>query len=444
MAIATPKQVAAVRPLLELIYKAESGNNYNAVNRGKAGDTRNWQTANHKKVSDLSISEVQALQAAEELFAVGAVQIIPETLKMLATELRLSGKEQFSPETQDLITTQLLIGRKRPQLRDYLLGVVSGGNALDRAIDDLAYEWASMPNSKGKGWYDGDTAGNKAHGTVEAVRAAIIASRSALAAAKLEAALDASDPPAASDAAPAAPAPKKAPVLYRMVATQATWLKKAPVQASDLKDNQKVAVAAGKAYAVVAHREIAAQGHAEVELGDGAGTWVIYEAHWSRPGTTVPPVKAPTFAVAPAHSINWGDFGFQITPVLTVGEVLQWDSRRRPPANSADIRRILQTAEQHMAIRQHWGGPLGVTSYYRPEPINREVGGVPGSWHISGDAMDIYPVRGSLEQLYQYLMQRWTGGLGDGRHRGFIHLDREGGGHFVPGGGVRPRRWWTY
>jgi uncharacterized protein YcbK (DUF882 family) len=85
-----------------------------------------------------------------------------------------------------------------------------------------------------------------------------------------------------------------------------------------------------------------------------------------------------------------------------------------------------------------------VTSFYRPEPINSQVGGVPGSKHTTGEAFDIYPVDRSLESFYQWIRVRWTGGLGDGRPRGFIHLDTRGGGGFVPGAGVRPAAEWIY
>ena len=91
-----------------------------------------------------------------------------------------------------------------------------------------------------------------------------------------------------------------------------------------------------------------------------------------------------------------------------------------------------------------WGQPLGVTSFYRPEPINTEVGGVPGSKHTTGEAVDVYPTNRSLEEFYQWIRRRWTGGLGDGRAKGFIHLDIRGGGGFVPGAGVMPAAEWLY
>jgi uncharacterized protein YcbK (DUF882 family) len=91
------------------------------------------------------------------------------------------------------------------------------------------------------------------------------------------------------------------------------------------------------------------------------------------------------------------------------------------------VPRILETAREFQAVRMAWGRPLGVTSF-----------------HVSGLAIDIYPIGLPLQALYSFLIGRWTGGFGDGRNRGFIHLDRRGGGRFVPSGGVRPADVWPY
>ena len=225
------------------------------------------------------------------------------------------------------------------------------------------------------------------------------------------------------------------PILYRIEAVQATWLKKERVQASELGDTQKVFCAAGKDYAVVAYDECAADAHARVELAAGAGTWFLYEPHWRKVLGDGPGM---------ATEVDWADFTCQVTPNLTVGEILQWD-KRRIPGPSASVRlRLLRTAAEFQRVREAWGRPLGVTSFYRPEPVNRQVGGVPGSRHVTGEAFDIYPVDRSLESFYQWIRRRWTGGLGDGRPRGFIHLDCRGGGGFVPGAGARPAAEWIY
>lgn len=225
------------------------------------------------------------------------------------------------------------------------------------------------------------------------------------------------------------------PVLFKIEATQETWLKKEPRQATELGEKQKVAVAKGKTYAVVAYQEKAADAHARVELGDGAGTWFIYEPHWR---------KVQSSGEAMPASVDWSDFGCLVTPNLTAGEILQWDRRRIPGPNAAVRTRLVRTAEEFQKVRDAWGRPLGVTSFYRPEPVNSEVGGVPGSKHVTGEAFDVYPVDRSLESFYQWIRLRWTGGLGDGRNKGFIHLDTRGGGGFVPGAGVRPAAEWLY
>lgn len=225
------------------------------------------------------------------------------------------------------------------------------------------------------------------------------------------------------------------PPLFTIVALQNTWLKKRPLQATELKDNEKLAVQAARTFGVVILTELPADAHARVQLAAKAGTWLIYLPHWR--------VVQPVGEAMPAE-VDWSDFNCLVTPNLTVGEVLQWDRRRTPGPDSAVRSRLLETAAEFQRIRDAWGTPLGVTSFYRPEPINQQKGGVPNSRHVSGRAMDLYPAEGrSLESFYQWIRMRWSGGLGDGRHKGFIHLDTDGGG-FVPGGGVRPAAEWDY
>jgi hypothetical protein len=195
---------------------------------------------------------------------------------------------------------------------------------------------------------------------------------------------------------------------------------------------------------VIASTELPGQAHELVELGHGAGQWHAFSPHFRRLQAKAPAAAPPAALLLQPGMIDWGNFDALVTPNLTVGEVLQFDGRRRPSAQSSVIPRILGTAAEFQSIRQAWGRPLGMTSFYRPEPINREVGGVPNSFHVTGMAIDIYPIGMPLQALYQWLMVRWTGGFGDGRDRGFIHLDRRNGGRFVPGAGARPSAVWTY
>jgi hypothetical protein len=225
------------------------------------------------------------------------------------------------------------------------------------------------------------------------------------------------------------------PVLFTLEALQNTWLKKEPVDASTLGDRQKKAVHKGRDYGVVRVTELPATAHVKVELAAGSGTWFIYGPHWRQQQKSGEALTA---------QVDWQDFGCLVTPHLTVGEILQWDRRRIPGPNAAVRQRILATAQEFEKIRVAWGRPLGVTSFYRPEPINQQVGGARNSRHVTGQAMDLYPAGGaSLESFYQWIRVRWRGGLGDGRSDGFVHLDTDGGG-FVPGAGATPYRSWTY
>lgn len=223
-------------------------------------------------------------------------------------------------------------------------------------------------------------------------------------------------------------------VLFRLQATQGTWLKKEPVDSQQLPEESRKSVAAGREYSVLRYDEKAGDAHAKVELAFGAGTWWIFEPHWR---------KTTGVVQAALRQVNWSDFNCQVEPNITVGEITQWD-KRRVPTSDAVKRTLLNTAKQFQAIRSAWGKPLGVTSFYRPEPINRQVGGVSGSRHVTGEAFDIYPVTGSLGEFYNWLRPRWSGALGDGRRRGFVHCDTRNGGAFRAEGGVKPCVEWPY
>lgn len=422
--LVTSAAVNALRPLLEFIYAGEGG--YDSYNRGVAGDSPGPYP--HGGLQKLSIAQVQAKQAGGELFAVGAAQFIPDTLRMAVDALGVDVTDKFNAENQDRLAVALLLGGKRPKLAAYLLGK---SNDLAGAQLDLAKEWASVPGPDGRGVYDGDSAGNRATQTVKDVQAALRSGREGLAAAAKP------KPAQVSVEKVETPEAPKAPALFELKALQDTWLKKRPVQAALLEAKEKVAVPRGRVYGVVSLEEVPADGHAQVVLGGDAGKWFLFQPHWRRQGQ-------PAAEVAPTRAVDWRDMDALVTTNLTVGEVLQWDARRAPGAGSSDIRRILDTAAQYQRVRDAWGSPLGVTSFYRPEPINSEVGGVRGSQHIAGNAMDLYPVGRDLQSFYEWVRVRWTGGLGDGRNKGFIHLDRRNGGGFVPGAGARPAAEWVY
>lgn len=171
------QQIDALAPLLALIRAGEG--TYTSVNRGKAGDT----PAGLPTLITLSLGQVMTTQAAGSYFAVGAYQFIPDTLKMAANAAGIGNTVVFNENTQDRLAVALLLGGKRPTLRDYLLGK---NNDLEGAQLDLAKEWASIPDHRGRGYYDGDSAGNQATAKASKVRNALVAARRRLATPKLD------------------------------------------------------------------------------------------------------------------------------------------------------------------------------------------------------------------------------------------------------------------
>jgi GH24 family phage-related lysozyme (muramidase) len=218
----------------------------------------------------------------------------------------------------------------------------------------------------------------------------------------------------------------------------ATFLKKAPIPSKFLSNDGKLGFQPGDRLEVVAVDEIPEDSHQWVTLKESGERWALYRPHWS--------IWSESRAKDGNDDglIDWGDFSAKVSKHLTVGEVLQWDSRRRPDSGSEIERELLALATQYDFITEAWGGLLGVTSGYRPEPINYEVGGKPGSFHTKGMALDIYPVGESCSVFHKWLSRRWSGGLGDGCNLGFVHIDIRDEGRFHPRADARPCCTWGY
>lgn len=211
--------VDALRPLLNVIYAGEGG--YDSYNRGKAGDSPGPYPGGG--LQRLTIAQVQQLQANGEVFAVGAAQFIPETLKLAVSGAGLPGGALFDAATQDQMAAALLVGGKRPALAAYLHGK---SDDLAAAQLDLAKEWASIPGPDGRGFYDGDSAGNRASAEVTSVQLALQKSRALLtgkpapAAAQPKAPASGLDPRGAEEqglTGPKKPAPVKPGDSYLLV-----------------------------------------------------------------------------------------------------------------------------------------------------------------------------------------------------------------------------------
>ena len=156
----TSKTAPVSGSLTALVAKHESGRKgYNAYNTGSVG-----QGSKNLDLSAMTVGDLKKLQAlpkghADRVFAAGKYQIIPNTLREAQAAMGFSDSDKFTPELQDRIMTDFLIGKKRKPLMNYIKGK---SDNLAGAEDALAQEFASFKASSGKGWYDGDKAGNRA------------------------------------------------------------------------------------------------------------------------------------------------------------------------------------------------------------------------------------------------------------------------------------------
>lgn len=144
-----------LRPLMDLIARGEG--DYNAVNRGRAGDTPGGiQGLKGLTFENFTVAQVIALQRSE-LFAVGRYQFIPSTLRFALRHSSVDELDMFTPDTQDRLMAALIF-YKRPAIGAFLR---DDHDLLGWALNELAKEWASIEYRSGRGFYD-HVGGNRA------------------------------------------------------------------------------------------------------------------------------------------------------------------------------------------------------------------------------------------------------------------------------------------
>lgn len=157
---------ASYAPLLHLIGKAESNDNYNAY-FGNAGNTS-------IDFTNMSIADVLAWQAnhvaqGNASSAVGRYQIIDTTLSGLVQRLGIDTKTKFDQKTQDTFAIALL--ERRGSVK-----YINEELTLDQFAANLAMEWAALPkvigDKPGDSYYAADGL-NKSRVSVDEVRKAI-------------------------------------------------------------------------------------------------------------------------------------------------------------------------------------------------------------------------------------------------------------------------------
>jgi muramidase (phage lysozyme) len=115
--------------------------------RKKGYDDYNYSTIGNKHeyagkpVSEMTVAEVQANQAAHNYNAVGRYQMISSTLAAAVSFLHIDPQAKFDADMQDYIFENYLITRKQQAIGDYIMG---RSDDLWGAVYAASKEWASV------------------------------------------------------------------------------------------------------------------------------------------------------------------------------------------------------------------------------------------------------------------------------------------------------------
>ena len=74
-------------------------------------------------------------------------------------------------------------------------------------------------------------------------------------------------------------------------------------------------------------------------------------------------------------------------------------------------------------VRYHYNSPVIVTSGYRCETHNKNVGGAPKSKHVEGIAADIKVKGFEPDEVYHFLCETFPESYGIGLYDNWVHLD---------------------
>ncbi len=83
-------------------------------------------------------------------------------------------------------------------------------------------------------------------------------------------------------------------------------------------------------------------------------------------------------------------------------------------------------------VRDHFGSSVTITSGNRCESHNAKVGGAPASQHIKSRAADFKVSGVSVQDVYDYLYDKYPKELGLGLYSSWVHVDSRSNG---------PARW---
>lgn len=238
--------------------------------------------------------------------------------------------------------------------------------------------------------------------------------------------------------------------------TQDTILKRRPLPASELADEDEYKVSKGTTFELHSYAYADARGefkdHIKFAIDHpknylrGLSTWYVYQAHaqvefdgqlmYPLSGIDPKAIAVPTQQAASSSQpagqkiVLPGGKGtvYAHQPIIAGGSFSWGEATHggsRVPQTITHVNNMIALATQLEKARKQIGKPFRITSWYRPEPWNSRVGGAKHSQHLSGQAVDVVVVGYTGRELGKQFMGWWTGGLGiyPGNRQHILHMD---------------------
>lgn len=262
------------------------------------------------------------------------------------------------------------------------------------------------------------------------------------------------DPPTVVEL-PVYPQEEEATPLTVAFNTDST-LKRSTAQSGTLSAGDRVRVAAGQAFAICDFERVGdptTGDHVRFTIADpnaypggNYAVWYGFEQHLTIYQGEEPllPPRSPAQLIpkdqqhtGPTVTLPTGTTVYLAQPILPGGS-FNWGEAthggQRIPQTTAHEHSIISLAQYLQRARNQIGQPFRVTSWYRPDPWNRRVGGARYSQHKTGKAADIVVQGWSGADLARAFYPWWPGGIGiyGGNRRHIIHLD------------IGPKRKWGF
>ncbi|MEM8810291.1 MAG: D-Ala-D-Ala carboxypeptidase family metallohydrolase, partial [Cyanobacteria bacterium P01_G01_bin.38] len=205
--------------------------------------------------------------------------------------------------------------------------------------------------------------------------------------------------------------------------TQDTIIKRRPVQSSDLPNDQKYKIPAGRAFILDSWAHSDEQGRSfnrhikfaiklESEFIEKISTWYVYDQHgqviWNDK-ILYPPFRGNPFKL-PGNETTF----YTGQPIIEESDFTWGEATKdgtRLPANAEVVNNIINLAQELQKARNLIGQPFVINSWYRTPEANSAVGGARNSLHLQGRAVDMYVPGYSVRQVANALMSSWPGGI---------------------------------